>query len=132
VSLESSQAAGLHIKAATVLWWLKQDAEARNAFKNPVSLVSALNMFSRWFPPEAYLFGNGAAYDPVVLRNAYKAVNIGYPVSYKKEVCYRTMCKLSDIPPLPFEGTKHHALADSVAQTKHLMAILERIPWVKF
>jgi hypothetical protein len=132
VSLDSSQQAGLHIKADTVMWWLSQEPEARNAFKNPVSLASALGAFSRFIPnKETYIFGNGAAYDNVVLHNAYKAINQKYPVSYKYDVCYRTMCKLSNAPVPAFEGTKHNALDDAKAQTRHLMQILETIPWVK-
>lgn len=130
VSLESSQEAGLHIKADTVMWWLGQSDEARGAFKYPVSLASALNDFSRFMPnKETYIFGNGAAYDNVVLHNAYKAINLKYPVSYKYDVCYRTLCKLSTAKPPKFEGTKHNALDDAKAQTRHLMQILDVIPW---
>lgn len=131
VSLSSSQEAGLHIKADTVMWWLGQDDEARSAFKNPVTLSSALNAFSRFFPSkETYVFGNGAAYDNVVLHNAYKAINLKYPVSYKYDVCYRTLCKLSDSKPPKFEGIKHHALDDAKAQTRHCMELLEKHPWL--
>lgn len=131
VSLESSQAAGLHIKADTVMWWLGQSEEARSAFKNPVSLASALNDFSRFVPNKnTYIFGNGAAYDNVVLHNAYKAINLKYPVSYKYDVCYRTLRKLTNEQPPAFEGTKHNALDDAKAQTRDLMQILEKHPWV--
>lgn len=131
VSLASSHEAGLHIKADTVMWWLSQEPEARNAFKNPVSLASALNAFSRFVNiKETFIFGNGAAYDNVVLHNAYKAINLKYPVSYKYDVCYRTLCKLSDSPIPAFEGTKHNALDDAKMQTRHLMEILEKHPWL--
>lgn len=130
VSLESSQEAGLHIKADTVMWWLSQGEEARSAFKNPVSLASALNAFSRFVPnKETFIFGNGAAYDNVVLHNAYSAIKLKYPVSYKYDVCYRTLRKLTTVPPPPFEGTKHNALDDAKAQTRDLMNILELHPW---
>lgn len=130
VSAKSSQEAGLHIKADTVLWWMEQGPEARNAFKNPVSLASALNAFSRWVPNnKTYIFGYGASYDNVVLRHAYKACGIGYPVSYKYDVCARTLDLLSNEPKAIFEGTKHHALSDAINQTKRLMQTLEKYPW---
>lgn len=132
VILDSCQEAGLHIKADTVMWWLSQDIEAISALKNPLPLVSVLNAFSRFVPSkETYIFGNGAVFDNVILHNAYKACNIKYPVSYKYDVCYRTLCKLSDAPFPAFEGTRHNALDDAKTQTRHLMNILEHHPWIK-
>lgn len=130
IKASSSQEAGLHVSAETCMWWMDQGPEARSAFKNPVSLASALGAFSRFVPnKETYIFGYGAAYDNVVLHHAYNALNIKYPVSYKFDVCARTLDLLSNEPKIPFEGTKHHALSDAINQTKRLMNTLEKYPW---
>lgn len=130
VDLESSQKAGLTIDADTVKWWLKQDKEAQAVLTgDSVSLASALNAFAAFMPNGALLFGNGATFDNIILRNAYLKSNIGYPVSYRNDMCYRTMARMSDVERPPFEGTRHNALHDSIMQTKHLMAILQKTPW---
>lgn len=132
VDLKSCQKAGLDIDADTIQWWMQQADEPRSMLfdRRRESLAAVLNMFSHWFPKNAYIFGNGATFDNVILRTAFKALNIKYPAIYKQDVCYRTLCKLSDIPPPKFEGTKHNALDDAKMQTRHLMEILEKYPWM--
>lgn len=129
VDLESSQNAGLHIDADTVKWWLDQEKTAQNVLLNGQDLTFVLTMFNNWFPKNAYIFGNGATFDNVILRSAYDHVKVPYPNTYKYDMCYRTLTRLSDVEPPKFEGTKHNALHDAMAQTKHLMAILEKTPW---
>lgn len=133
IDLQSSEDAGLHISADTIRWWMTQSKEAQDVMRDMrrKSLPSALNAFLSWYPKDAYLFGNGATFDNIILRNAFKAVNIGYPVSYRYDVCYRTIAKMhSDVPFARFEGIEHHALDDAKAQTWHLMDILEKYPWL--
>lgn len=130
IDLTSSVEFGLHIDPETIKWWVQQGDTARNVLKTTNHLEATLNSFSFFVPENAYIFGNGATFDNVILRNAYRAVKRSYPVSYKYDVCYRTMCKLVDTPPIEkFEGTKHCAIDDAINQTKHLMRILERVPW---
>lgn len=131
IDLASSQDYGLDIDAETVKWWLSQSKEAQAALTErvPGDLHGVLQDFSLWFPKDAYLFGNGATFDNVILRSAYTAVKVPYPLTYKQDVCYRTLNRLSDVETPPFEGTKHNALHDAIWQTKHLMAILEKTPW---
>ena len=134
VDLKSCQDAGLDVDVNTVQWWMNQSDEARKELfsMQRTHLSSALHAFVKFLPKDAYIFGNGATFDNIILRSAFKAMQIKYPASYKYDVCYRTLCKLSDTPIPTFEGTKHHALDDAKAQTKHLMNILEQHPWVKF
>jgi 3' exoribonuclease, RNase T-like len=129
VDLESSQDAGLHIDANTVKWWLEQNKEAQQILLRGMNLDLALRAFNQWFPKDAYIFGNGATFDNVILRNAYDHTKLPYPNTYKYDVCYRTLRMMSDVEMPKFEGTKHNALHDAMAQTKHLMAILEKTPW---
>lgn len=129
VDLASSQDAGLDVDAETVKWWMQQDKEAQKALDRGVDLDQALKAFSSWFPKDAYIFGNGATFDNVILRSAYAATKLPYPAIYKQDMCYRTLCRMSDVEPLKFDGVKHNALHDAMAQTKHLMAILQKTPW---
>jgi len=133
VDLESCFHEGLSIDPKTIKWWMKQDDSARMALLNGVRLSVALKDFSYFVPSDkTFIFGNGSMFDNVILRNAYAAIGYNYPVSYKYDMCYRTLCKLSDSPLPDFEGTKHNALDDAKAQTRHLMELLEKHPWVKF
>ena len=130
VDLESCSQYGLHMDPKTVKWWLKQSDEARKALENGTKLDYALSSFYEFVPNQkAYIFGNGSTFDNVILRNAFKAVDKQYPVSYKYDVCFRTLCKLYEAPYPKFEGVKHNALDDAKMQTKYLMDILEHHPW---
>lgn len=131
VSLKSSQKAGLDVDANTVEWWLQQSKEAQSALfdHNRKDLVSALRAFSNWFPKDAYLFGNGATFDNIVLRSAFEACGVQYPVSYRNDMCYRTVARMANVQMERAEGVKHNALDDAIRQTRHLMAILTLYPW---
>lgn len=131
VSLKSSEKAGLHIDANTVEWWLQQSKEAQSALfdHNRKDLVSALRSFSNWLPKDTVLFGNGATFDNVILRSAFEACGIQYPISYRHDMCYRTIARMANIPYTKAEGVKHNALDDAMRQTKHLMTILQTTPW---
>jgi exodeoxyribonuclease VIII len=131
VDLESSVRAGLEMDASTVLWWLKQSDEARLAITQPgQSLGQALVDFSAWMQPhgekkDLCVWGNGAAFDNVILASAYKAANIGMPWSHQSDRCYRMVRALyPEIPAGPDTGTKHNALDDAVYQARHLIAML--------
>lgn len=130
VDLSSSISAGLHVDGATVSWWMQQTAAARKALRdNQTSLQRALNEFTIWFGPERLdTWGNGAAFDLVILRTAYRMHQDYPPWGYKNEMCYRTMCK--QLPPVPFDAprVKHNALSDACAQATHLQKLFQFIP----
>lgn len=131
VSLKSCQKVGLNIDATTVEWWLQQSKEAQQALFDScrMDIHGALRRFASFIPDDAYVFGNGATFDNMILRHAFKACGVQYPVSYKKDVCYRTLARMSDTIVPATEGVKHNALDDAKRQTKHLMAILQKTPW---
>jgi len=126
VDEESSVAAGLKIDASTVMWWMKQSDAARNALtaEKGMSLVHALARFTMWCPEETAVWGNGAAFDNVILANAYDAVNLRKPWPYWGDRCYRTVKALNPDVAMPvFTGTKHNALDDARNQAEHLIKI---------
>lgn len=125
VSLKSSQNAGLHIDAETVLWWMKQSEEARKALTHGNELNFVLNQFSLFAKGVEWLWGNGATFDNVVLRNAYRATRVNFPITYKGDMCYRTLKSLHPNVPFTPMGTKHNALDDAKAQMEHLQRIFK-------
>lgn len=124
----SSQALGFHVDAKTVQWWVKQSDEARAVLNDPeaVPLVEALEKFASFCHANgpAVVWGNGATFDNVILRNAYDRAGIAAPWSYRNDMCYRTLKNLR--PDISFEphGTAHNALDDAVAQARHAEHIL--------
>lgn len=131
IELESCIKAGLQIDANTVMWWMQQADEARETFNNPrsLSITTVLSVFSDWVRRNniKYIWGNGSAFDNVILANAYKACDINVPWKYADDRCYRTLRGL--YPQIKTErvGTYHNALDDAKSQALHLIEIIKYI-----
>lgn len=135
---ETAQAAGGHVDAGTVAWWFQQAQEARDRLQNPTpqTLKNALETLSLWMcskvtdPENFYVWGNGATFDNVILRNAFRSVGLPAPWSYRRDMCFRTMkAMFPQVPPapLPAEAVPHDALDDAVEQATHLCAIFQYV-----
>lgn len=112
----------------TIQWWAKQSPEAQKEFETgqrPMSEV--LTEFIEFIPKNAWVFGNGATFDNVILNSAYEKLGLQYPVSYRNDLCYRTIKSLFKVKPKVKARVKHHALEDAVVQGLHLQEILEVI-----
>lgn len=129
VSLPSSVAAGMVMYPDTVMWWMRQSEAARQAMlDSPVSLPDALRDFSDWIRAHQLfndelgsdaveVWGNGAAFDNVILANAYRLCGIPVPWSFWNDRCYRTLRGLfPDLATPMNEGVGHNALHDAVHQ----------------
>lgn len=131
VDPESSTAYGLKMDASTVMWWLHADrAAAREVLLShpTVDLPSALHGFATWVGPDSVpMWGNGATFDNVILRSAYRAAGEEYPVRFWDDRCYRTMKNMAPDIKIVREGTYHDALDDAVNQAKHLQRIVEHL-----
>lgn len=133
VMSESSQDAGLHIEAKTVQWWFSIPQAARDRLNDPTpqTLLSALESLNMWLLSKAgtdfFIWGNGATFDNVILRNAYKAVNLHAPWPYRRDACYRTMKAMFPHVKLEQKGTPHDALDDARHQALHLCQIFASI-----
>jgi hypothetical protein len=134
VSLDSSVKAGLKIDASTVLWWMQQSEEARAEFidndKAPLltKVLADFTSFCRqceggWNKLE--IWGNGAAFDNVILRSAFEAVGMDVPWRWTHDMCFRTLKNIpTDVTPPKFKGTKHNALADAIYQAEYAILLL--------
>lgn len=125
--LEDSAKYG-HVDMRTLLWWLGQSDEARKSTffgKERGPLEDGLKMLAHFVKVHevGYLWGNGAAFDNVVLRNAYRKLGLYFPVSYRGDMCYRTAKTMS--PDTGFErlGVYHSAVDDAHSQAVHLLKI---------
>jgi hypothetical protein len=131
VDAKNSQALGGHVSADTALWWMRQSDEARDAVsKAPTMfLADALQRFLEFCEPcgDVRVWGNGADFDNVVLRQAYERLGMLAPWSHRGNRCYRTLKNLR--PDIAFEpfGVAHNALDDAIAQAMHAERILQAL-----
>lgn len=141
----SCQQHGLTIGADTVRWWMGQSAEARAEYNTPLSeapyynLPIALERFQEFVGyrltidgerrlrvNDSKVWGNGATFDNMIIRNAYRACNLPVPWSYKNDMCFRTMMKMFPVKEEP-SGVKHHALDDARRQAQALIRVWQSI-----
>jgi hypothetical protein len=135
INLASSVKAGGKIDSNTIMWWMKQGDSARLAFVDadkPIALVlTGFQEFLRAVcsSEDVRIWGNGAAFDNVLLRQAYMRLGWRAPWLYKHDCCYRTLKVLyPDIVADEPEGNVHHnALSDAIYQATHLQKILRRL-----
>lgn len=138
VSLSSSMEAGLVVDPETITWWMNQPDSARRLMRGcdlhnlaPALLDFTIFLKQAHAANEVHLWGNGAAFDNVVLRSAYEATKCVLPWDYKGDRCYRTMRK--EYPEVPYPDLTglnlipHNALDDAKAQAYHLLAIKDYI-----
>lgn len=129
VDLASSVELGGEIDASAVQWWLGRSDEARAAIRQSpqIHIKPALVQFAEWLShcsADIQLWGNGAAFDNVILAQAYKRAGLEVPWKFWNDRCYRTLAALHpDTPPGHGEGTAHHALDDARTQAKHLLRL---------
>lgn len=119
----------------TICWWMQQSDAAGDEWNGARTSIEALCSFRRWLEATEHTFGllqgvwgNGAAFDNVVLAHAFEAPFGGAPWSHKQDRCYRTLRALfPHIEEPPFEGERHTALADAMHQAKHCMRLLAAV-----
>lgn len=127
IDLATSVAAGLEMDASTVMWWMKQSDEARRQFeRESVELKEALKQFADWIGEDAQVWGNGAAFDNVILSNAYIKCGMEQPWEFWNDRCYRTVKNMHPDVKMERIGVYHRAVDDAKSQADHLMRIISR------
>ena len=129
ISLDSAVAAGGIMDPATVLWWLQQSDDARKLFTQPGQTIAAsLTNFAAWLAQagpvdDLKIWGNGAAFDNVILSSAYRRSGIPQPWQFRNDRCYRTLKGLYKHVKMQRQGVHHNALDDAISQARHLIDI---------
>ncbi len=128
---------GLVIDSDTVMWWMKQNAEARAELEKAelqgCSLRMILELFSEWLPrciAGTRVWGNGSDFDNELLEAAYDLPamkGIEMPWNPKRNNrCYKTVRALSPVKAPDTGKPRHHALHDAERQALHLMAMMRQ------
>jgi exodeoxyribonuclease VIII len=131
--LADQQTRGRTISASTVKWWLGQSVMARQVFTDPPqqgvdrrTTAQGLHKFATFVASNggagAFIWGNGADFDNVILASLYNAYKIPQPWHFGSNRCYRTLKSLH-LPRLNRQGTHHNALDDAVSQASHVQDI---------
>ena len=131
VDPQSCKDLGLDMDVSAVLWWMKQSDKARAHFgRAKTSISTALLKFSKFVdnispsnPEDVEIWGNGAAFDNVILSNAYKAAQVARPWSYSNDRCFRTLRAMYPNVPQDDIGISHCAVDDAEYQARLLMKI---------
>lgn len=131
-SLKSAVACGAVMDADTVSWWMRQSKEARALFAaDTCDMEFALDRFASWVIEQSKdqlkdvrVWGNGAAFDNVLLSETYKRLKQPVPWMFYNDRCYRTVKSLHPDVPYEFIGVEHNALDDAKSQALHLIKIL--------
>lgn len=134
VALQSCARYGLTVTPNTIMWWLKQGQEARDAITadTAVDIKAALEAFTEFARRQgeegAVIWGNGATFDNVILRSAYEQTQLPAPWKFWNDRCYRTLKGLYPEVKLPDRGGVHHnALDDAKYQAECAIKILRSI-----
>lgn len=131
VDLQSAVDSGAAIDTNTIAWWMKQSDDARrrvfSSTDPTLPIAEALMGFSSWLinsPSDPLVWGNGAAFDNVILAESYRRCRIQEPWRFWSDRCYRTMKGVfHNVMPPEFEGVAHNALHDARHQARHLLMI---------
>lgn len=131
VDLTTAVECGGQMDAATVMWWVQQKEAARIALVADAAthIRGALDMFADWLQvtvvgAEPRVWGNGAAFDNVILASAYRNAGKPQPWKHWNDRCYRTVKALFPAVKLERSGTHHIAVDDAESQARHLIAML--------
>lgn len=121
---------GAVVNMETIRFWLSQSKEAisQMLIDEPLSVESACQKFDEWVhninitePQESSLWGNGATFDNVILRNLYQRHNLIFPFPFWADKDVRTLVQLSgvNIREIEFKGIKHYGIDDCKHQIKY-------------
>ncbi len=134
---DQQMAKGAIINPETVKWWSEQSEEAQEALKRltPVDIDEALHRFNSWImdnfsaPSKIKLWGNGATFDNVIVRNLYERHGTKFVIPYYADKDVRTLAYIGKINPFSykFEGIKHNGIDDCKHQIKYCTDAYQKI-----
>lgn len=93
----------LKVNGSTLIWWLQTNKELLTELltTKDCSPYSLIDNFYKWLLllksdyKEVYMWGNGILFDNALIKQAFKDVNINYPIDYNKDRDIRTIVELA-------------------------------------
>lgn len=141
LNLALSLLVGFGVDAETVQWWRKQEPAAQDRLcgSSDIGPRVAMIRLGEWMAQQRvegcpfFVWGNGAAADPVWLEEAFRRVGTPLPWQHWEVRCFRTLRSLCQgvVPAPEFTGIRHHALADATHQMQHLQLMLAALRGMK-
>lgn len=114
---------GAIMDADTVMWWLSQSKEAQDMLTNlnKDTVYVVLKEFNAFCIDTNGIWGNGATFDNVIIRNLYARSGIPFVVGFWADRDVRTLVALADIDTsiYKFLGTKHNGIDDCLHQINY-------------
>lgn len=135
VDHEDAKKHGLFTNAATLEWWDKQSAGARDEVFGPdkvrLTLPNALAQLRGFvgnFGPDVQVWANGSDFDCAMLACAYNAIGQETPWLFWNTRCLRTLrSQHSDVQvERDRHLTPHHAQHDATHQAEILLALADK------
>ncbi len=138
IYLKSCTDLGMTLSADTIMWWMKQSDEARKAFNTSAnnSLRDVCEDFTMYVNnvkatslKKVSLWGNGASFDNVIIRNAYDKLSYRFPLPFYADCDVRTIMKIApkiEKKDSDRKGVYHNALDDAIYQVSYLSAAYNR------
>jgi hypothetical protein len=128
---------GLRVDAETLMWWMAAErGVARTLWLDmpKVELRTALDGFADWLrslssgkESDLRIWGNGAGFDNVLLRQAYEMASREVPWSFRHDRCFRTLRALLTLEEGQYLGTQHTALVDAENQAIRANQIVRKL-----
>ena len=124
------------VDGSTVKWWMQQsDAARQSAVAGTMPLREVLSKLASFYRQKSPVWGNGPAFDMVILENAYNAVfEKAAPWKFWDHLDCRTMKSVGEcfgytVPAI--KGVAHNALDDAKHQAKWVSEIFRLVRSVK-
>lgn len=133
VSLQSCIDMGLTINADTIMWWMRQDDDARKALMcDTIDISSALHEFTVFVNDcgnKSEIWGNSNRFDLGILEDAYTKNFTKVPWDFRKERDVRTLVSFRPVikdmtKPI---GIAHNAVHDCYFQIRYCSDIYKNI-----
>lgn len=130
IDIQDSLSMGRTVSGSTILWWLGQEVDARmrvaHARREPVKIV--LERLAKFIKSDDRVWGNGAAFDNVIMSSLFNDAGIAQPWRFYNDRCFRTLKNMhANVTAPEFAGVQHDALDDAIHQARHLQRIYQAV-----